>query len=95
MSILAHKFSKYPYVIICGDFNVSDKSEYSPFLRSGFSLANSVSQGTLYTYPSQSPTTAVDNVIVKGFVIDHADTVNDTRLSDHSLIRASLIFPFK
>ena len=92
ISVLSEKYSKYSHVIICGDFNVSHESEYSPFLKSGYSLANTDCYGTFFTYPAQKPTQAIDNIIVRGFKIDSVDTINDDELSDHSLLRATLVF---
>ena len=92
ISALTDSYSNYSHVIICGDFNVSQESELSPFIQTGFTLANSSSNNILYTYPAENPSQAIDNIIVKGFTIDRVDTVNDMRLSDHSLLRAILVF---
>ena len=92
LSVLVDKFSQYPHIIICGDFNVSNDSEFSSFLKAGFSMANMGTHGVFYTYPSEAPSQAIDNIIVKGFKIDRVDAINDMRLSDHLLLRASLVF---
>lgn len=91
IAYLSATFSKFRNVIICGDFNVSNESEYSPFVNSGFSLVNTGDHGTHYTYPADNPKHAIDNIIVKGFSIISVDSISDEELSDHSLLRTVLV----
>lgn len=89
---LTDEFSKYPYVIICADFNVSDINEFRPFIDAGFSLANGEGRGFNNTYPADNPLRAIDNVIVKGFDVINFSVVSHSELSDHCLVNCRILF---
>ncbi len=61
-------------VIICGDFNTTD---FSQFKKSGYLLAN---DGSMVTFPGKSY--VLDNVIVKGLKISDVRVIKSS-LSDH------------
>lgn len=73
-------FSDYPYVILCGDFNESTDSFYTPFVTAGYSLGNHGYFGTITTLQNES----CDNIIVKGFTFyDAVSDSADACTSDH------------
>lgn len=74
---LISKFSSYDYVVMMGDWNVSQFSEFNAFENAGYILAN---DGSLITYPSSNK--ALDNIVVKGLSISHVKVINSP-LSDH------------
>lgn len=76
-----------PYVIINADWNVCDQDELKPFVDAGFSLAN---DGSLKTWHTSDPKFALDNIVVKGFVISDARAHPVGSLSDHLLVSCSL-----
>lgn len=71
---LIQKFEAYDKVIMCGDWNTAN---FSQFKNSGYSMAN---DGSIVTYPSKSY--ALDNIVVKGLIISDVRVVK-TDLSDH------------
>ena len=84
-------FDAYPYVILCADWNVSNTAEYDAFLHAGYRMANHGTVGDLPTYPAgDNPRSALDNIIVKGFVPSRVRILNEPTLSDHCLIVADL-----
>ena len=88
---LIDTFDAYPYVILCGDWNVGNPAEYDAFLRAGYRMANHGVVGDLLTYPAgDNPRSALDNIIVKGFVPSRVRVLNEPTLSDHCLIAADL-----
>ena len=89
---LIEAYSQKPYVIIAGDFNVSDaKKEYDPFITAGFQLAN---DGSLCTYPADKPTVAIDNILFRGFSLDSIKVISAPHLSDHCLLYCKLVFQY-
>lgn len=88
---LVERFRKEPYVIICGDWNVDDASEYSPFTDAGYTLATKTPDGLLLTWPSgPSPKLPIDNILVKGLCIRNVQIFNKEDLSDHCLVVADV-----
>lgn len=88
---LIEAFKNNKYVILCGDWNVRNTSEYDPFLKAGYNMANHGYMGDLKTAPAgDSPTSCIDNIIVKGFAISNVQILNRPDLSDHCLIKADL-----
>jgi Metal-dependent hydrolase len=84
-------FNSYPYVILCADWNVGNPTEYDDFLKAGYRMANHGVVGDLLTFPAgESPRSALDNIIVKGFVPSRVRVYNEPTLSDHCLIAADL-----
>jgi endonuclease/exonuclease/phosphatase family metal-dependent hydrolase len=71
---LIEEFASYDRVIMCGDWNTTN---FSQFRKAGYSLAN---KGSLITFPSKSY--AFDNIMVKGLRIDDVRVIK-TNLSDH------------
>jgi len=71
---LIQKFEKNERVIMCGDWNTTN---FSQFKKAGYSMAN---DGTKITYPSKSY--ALDNIVAKGVEITDVKVVK-TDLSDH------------
>ena len=84
---LVNDFKDYPYVIICGDFNVSNISEYDLFKEAGCTLAN---DGNLKIYPTNKPAGVIDNIILKGFSISNIEIFSKPNLSDHCLLKCIL-----
>ena len=74
ISELINKYKDCDRVIMCGDWNTTD---FSQFRKAGYSLANN---GTLFTYPYKSY--PLDNIIVKGLRISDVKMIK-TDLSDH------------
>ncbi len=89
---LIEKFSKFPYVIICADYNVYDINEFQPFVEAGFSLSNGGELGTINTYPATMPRSAIDNIITKGLIILNFDVIDDAKLSDHCVVKSQFLF---
>ena len=87
---LVNDFKDYPYVIICGDFNISNISEYDIFKEAGYTLANGGKFGFLKTYPSNKPAGVIDNIILKGFSISNVEVFAKPNLSDHCLLKCIL-----
>ena len=88
---LIDAFEPYPYVILCADWNVSDPKEYDAFIQAGYRMANHGNVGDLPTFPAgEKPRSALDNIIVKGFVPSRVRVFNEPTLSDHCLIVSDL-----
>ncbi len=88
---LIEAFKDDKYVILCGDWNVSDSAEYDAFLEAGYDMANHGHMGDLPTFRAgNDPRTCLDNIITKGFAINRVLVVNEPLLSDHCLIQADL-----
>lgn len=87
---LINDFSDTEHVIIGGDFNVADASEYDAFLNAGYVALNHGYAGDLSTYPSDAPNMALDNILCKGFTISNIQVMEDNNkeLSDHLAIFA-------
>ena len=86
---LVAEFGGCERVILSGDFNVEDGSEFNPFKKAGFALANFGRFGALATHRRRrtAATPAIDNVLVRGFEIVEATTADDAlMLSDHRLL---------
>ena len=83
----------YDCAIICADYNIANISEYDVFKEAGFTLANCGDFGIFDTYPAKSPTTAIDNIIIKGLQISSVETFAFTNLSDHCIIKCCIRFP--
>ncbi len=58
-------FGDKDYVILMGDFNVDERSEFDKFKNAGFTLASGGYVGFLATAPSH--TAALDNIMLRGF----------------------------
>ena len=71
---LIKKYDEYDKVIMCGDWNTTN---FSQFEKAGYSMAN---DGSIITYPSKLY--ALDNIVVKGMSISDVRVVK-TDLSDH------------
>ncbi len=87
---LLSSFEKSPYVIICGDFNVKNASEYDLFIEHGYRMANHGPLGDLVTFPIKKGGYILDNIICKGFDIMGID-IYKTSLSDHYIIACDAI----
>lgn len=88
---LIDDFDGYEHVIICGDFNVSSADEYNAFKTAGYTMANNGYLGVISTFPAgESPASALDNIIVKGFAVNNIKIVNDATLTDHCGIMCDL-----
>lgn len=85
MEELIKAFQDHSYVIICGDFNVADVTEYDIFKGAGYALANHGTSGDLITCPSIDGGHPYDNIICKGFEISNVQVI-ETNLSDHYVI---------
>ena len=81
-------FANDDYVIIAGDFNVADTSEYDTFKNAGYTTANHGYLGDIITQPAKSA--CADNIICKGFAINNIQTVDDQTVTDHKGIYADL-----
>lgn len=75
---LITKYSTFDKVIMMGDWNVANFSEFDAFTNAGYSLAN---DGTFLTYPSGGR--ALDNIIVKGLTISNPGMITTQGQSDH------------
>ena len=74
---LITRYASEERVILMGDWNVSEFSEFSAFTNAGYSLAN---DGTFLTY---NGTRALDNIVVKGLRISNPGMITTTGQSDH------------
>ena len=74
MKQLIEAFKRYDKVVICGDMNSTNLSQFKD---SGYSFAN---DGNTITFPYRSR--AIDNIIAKGVKISDVRVVK-TNLSDH------------
>ena len=96
---LIEDFKDEPYVIIGGDFQVRQIrgdtqdlwKEYDPFVKAGWKLAHRGELKTAYTRKGGKPKLPLDNIIVKGFEIRDVRVQCDPALSDHALLRATLV----
>jgi len=89
IAALVSEFASEERIIISGDFNVDDASEFRPFLLAGFAQANCGEHGTFPTHRRRrvAITPAIDNVFVKGFDILSVRTEDDPMiLSDHRML---------
>jgi endonuclease/exonuclease/phosphatase family metal-dependent hydrolase len=66
MAEMVSEFANDDYVILCADYNTSTASEYDVFVNAGYTMANHEYLGAIVT---STKTAAIDNIIVKGFVI--------------------------
>lgn len=91
--------SSEKYVIITGDFNVANKSEYQPFIDAGYILSNGGYLDFTSTWPA-NPNQSVshewytDNIMVSSNIVVENVTIPDTYdllTSDHKPIIAELI----
>ena len=90
---LVRDFAACPRVIVAGDFNVDEESEFAPFAEAGFKQANSGAFGAFPTHRRRKAelTPCIDNVFVKGFNILGAWTDDDSLvLSDHRILLCRL-----
>lgn len=88
---LIEAFENEPYVIICGDFNLSKVSWFDVFKIHGFTMCNHGAFGSLYTYPSSRVGGyGLDNIMCKGFDVVGVQ-VYKTGLSDHFLLSCDLV----
>lgn len=76
---LITKFASEERVIMMGDWNVAEFSQFDAFTDAGYTLSNIGSP----TYSDTSPTKALDNIIVKGVGVSQVKVVSTTGLSDH------------
>ena len=74
MAQLIEELKPYKRVVICGDLNSSD---WSQFRNAGYELAN---DGTHVTFPRRN--CALDNIIVKGLRVSDVKVIKN-KLSDH------------
>ena len=80
-------------VIICGDFNNADITEYAVFKNAGYQMFNYDLYDRVNTYPATGltdtnytsgyPSLALDNIMCKGCSIVAAEVVDDGSLTDH------------
>lgn len=84
---LIKKYENEEFVIICGDFNSSLVADL--FQEAGYTTANQGDWGNLYTYPSSSPRSCIDNIITKNLRIEDVRVIQ-TNLSDHLPIICSI-----
>ena len=97
MQTLIAAFANDTHVIICGDFNNVDSSEFDLFTAAGYTMANHEYLGDIYTYPSsgtevwnssghnlfEHPDRALDNIMVKGFAMSNVRIIDRCDLTDH------------
>ncbi|MBP5510161.1 MAG: hypothetical protein J6Z49_04530 [Kiritimatiellae bacterium] len=96
---LIEDFKDEPYVILGGDFQIQRKKgdtadcwqEYALFEKAGWTLAHHGEMKTAYTRTAGKPKLPLDNIIVKGFDIRNVRVQSDPALSDHALLRATLV----
>lgn len=89
---LINDFASYPYVIIAADCNIkpADEADYELFTNAGYKMAN-CDYLRIKTYPAgDTQQGALDNIMVKGFIISGIKTVNDATLTDHFALYADL-----
>ena len=77
-------------VIIVGDFNVRADYYYDMFLGAGYELANHGYMGDIVTYPKESPSHILDNILVKGGQILSTEVIQSD-LSDHYPIISEIV----
>ena len=77
-------------VVIVGDFNVRADNYYDLFSSAGYKLANHGYMGDLITYPNESPSHILDNILVKGGQILSTEVIQ-SNLSDHYPIVSEII----
>lgn len=93
MEQLIGDFKGESRLVVGGDFNVGNQSEYAPFVAAGFSLAN---DGSHPTWPSPGawakavPREAVDNILARGFSISDFRVHPSPPLADHCLVSCVL-----
>lgn len=83
------------YVILSGDFNVYNDSEYDAFRNAGFNLCNGGDFGWFDTWPvniegSAWGTTHLDNIITSSDIVPQYVEAIESPISDHAPILASL-----
>ena len=84
------------YVIIAGDFNVFESSEFQIFTEAGYSLANAGAFGEFNTWPNfginagADVNRCLDNIIVSSNIIIRDAFVDYRQLSDHAMVVAKL-----
>jgi endonuclease/exonuclease/phosphatase family metal-dependent hydrolase len=86
---LAAAISGRERVIVSGDFNIDDQSEYGPLLKAGLVPANGGDFGLFNTHRRRRMeiTPAIDNVLVRGLSICGVATADDElELSDHRML---------
>ena len=99
---LIDDFKDEPCVVIGGDFNtsimlpdgkteVNTPEDYEPFRKAGYAGAH---WGSLATWPSEKPVLTIDNIFAKGLDMSDVEVLTDPLLSDHSLLRCRLTFPW-
>ena len=77
-------------VIIVGDFNVREDYYYDMFSGAGYELANHGYMGDIVTYPNESNSHILDNILVKGGQILSVEVVKSD-LSDHYPIISEIV----
>lgn len=88
---LIETFKNDRHVILCADWNTQSKSEYDPFFRAGYTMANNGYMGRVKTFPAGPKASGpIDNIICKGFAVTGVHARHRPDLSDHALIEASL-----
>ena len=104
MQTLIAAFANDTHVIICGDFNNVDSTEFDMFAAAGYTMANHEYLGDIYTYPSsgtevwnssghnlfEHPDRALDNIMVKGFAMSNVRIIDRCDLTDHCGIMCDL-----
>ena len=89
MGELLDMVANLPRAIVAADFNEAHASEFAPFERAGFKMANCSRHGSFFTHRRRdsSFTPAIDNVLVKGFDVLSVRTADDSMLlSDHRIL---------
>lgn len=81
---LINAFANDEYVIITGDFNVTNLSDLSAFTNAGYTLANGGAWGIIETFTrtKSSDGYCLDNIVAKGFYMADVKTF-PYELSDH------------
>lgn len=88
---LIETFKDDHHVILCADWNTQAESEYAPFIRAGYTMANNGYMGKVKTWPAGPKASGpIDNIICKGFAVTGVHARHRPDLSDHALIEASL-----
>lgn len=72
-------------VLLAGDFNIRDESEFEPLLEAGFTSVSTPS-----TYPSWNPTHALQRFFTRNCELTKVEQ-SDMRISDHLPLIASVV----
>lgn len=89
IATLINRYANTDRVIIVGDFNVRADNDYDLFAEAGYVMANHGYLGDIITYPNESSSHILDNIIVKGGQILYTEVI-ESDLSDHYPIVADV-----